>query len=77
MFGELAKRFKWFKKKFIKYQNVVIGIIGSTIYVITQEEYNVIIAILVALSGLTTGSLYDIAHDCKKGENCDKNKTKG
>lgn len=69
IFGELSKKHKWFKKKFIKYQNIAIGVIGSIIYVLIQDEYSITIAILVALSGLTSGGIYDAIHDCKKGEN--------
>lgn len=68
IFGELSKKHHWFKKKFIKYQNIAIGVIGSIIYVLIQDEYDITIAILVALSGLTSGSIYDAIHDCKKGE---------
>lgn len=42
-----------------------------------QEEYSLTVAILVALSGLTTGSIYDIAHECKKGGNCNKDENSG
>lgn len=59
-FGFLAKKFNWYKKKYIPIQNGVIGILSAIIYCIAFPEANFIVTLFTALSGFVAGGVYDL-----------------
>ena len=59
-FGFLAKKFNWYKKKYIPIQNAVIGILSATIYCAATPEADFITVLFTALSGFVAGGVYDL-----------------
>lgn len=59
-FGFLAKKFNWYKKKYIPIQNAVIGILSATIYCAAIPEADFITVLFTALSGFVAGGVYDL-----------------
>lgn len=60
IFGFLAKKFKWYKKKYIPIQNGVIGILSAIIFVIAKPDADFITTLFTALSGFVAGGVYDL-----------------
>ena len=58
--GFLAKKFNWYKKKYIPIQNGIIGILSAIIYCIAFPEANFIVTLFTALSGFVAGGVYDL-----------------
>ena len=58
--GELAKKFNWYEKKYIPFQNLLIGIIATIIYILANDEANITAAIVTVFSGLLAGGIYDL-----------------
>ena len=59
-FGFLAKKFNWYKKKYIPIQNAVIGILSAIIYCISVPEADFVTVLFTALSGFVAGGVYDL-----------------
>lgn len=59
-FGFLAKKFNWYKKKYIPIQNAVIGILSAIVYCIATPDANYITVLFTALSGFVAGGVYDL-----------------
>lgn len=59
--GFISKKCTWFDNRLIPLQNLLIGIIASTIYFFITKDVNYIFTFL----GLGTGGTYDIAHNLK------------
>lgn len=59
-FGFLAKKFNWYKKKYIPIQNAIIGILSATIYCVAIPEADFITVLFTALSGFVAGGVYDL-----------------
>ena len=60
IFGFLAKKFKWYKKKYIPVQNAVIGILSAIIYYIATPDADFLVTLFTALSGFVAGGVYDL-----------------
>ncbi len=61
IFGELAKRFKWIKKKYIPYQNLVIGVLAGLLVYFTGLCESPVQSIITCLcSALCAGGTYDL-----------------
>ena len=59
-FGFLAKKFNWYKKKYIPIQNGIIGILSATIYCIATPGADFVVVLFTALSGFVAGGVYDL-----------------
>ena len=59
-FGFLAKKFNWYKKKYIPIQNACIGILSAIIYCVAIPEADFISVLFTALSGFVAGGVYDL-----------------
>ena len=59
-FGFLAKKFNWYKKKYIPIQNGIIGIVSAIIYCVAFPEADFITVLFTALSGFVAGGVYDL-----------------
>lgn len=59
IFGILAKKFNWYKSKYIPIQNGIIGILSAVIYCIVVPDSNFVVILFTALSGFAAGGLYD------------------
>lgn len=59
-FGFLAKKFNWYKKKYIPIQNAVIGILSAIIYCTAVPEADFVTVLFTALSGFVAGGVYDL-----------------
>jgi len=58
--GEITKKFKWINKKFIPYQNLVIGLISGVICYFTGLKENIIISIVTCIiASYSAGGIYD------------------
>ena len=72
IFGELSKRFGWVEKRYIPYQNIVIGIIAGLLVYFTGLEESLLASFLSCLfSALCAGGAYDLSKT-KVGEISDK-----
>lgn len=70
IFGELSKRFEWFTKDNIPFQNLLIGFFAGVIAFICGLTDNVITSICICiLSAFATGGVYDLG---KSGDKSDK-----
>lgn len=67
-FGFLAKKFHWYKKKYIPIQNAIIGILSATVYCIATPEANYITVLFTALSGFVAGGVYDLKKKAGESE---------
>ena len=67
IFGFLAKKFKWYKKKYIPIQNAIIGILSAIIYCVAVPDANYLTTLFTALSGFVAGGVYDLKK--KVGDN--------
>lgn len=58
--GFISKRFKIVSKKFIPYQNLIIGIISGLLVYLTGIDENLYSAIIASImASLSAGGLYD------------------
>ena len=60
LFGFLAKKFKWYAKKYIPIQNAIIGILSAIVYCVSTPEANYVTVLFTALSGFVAGGVYDL-----------------
>lgn len=61
IFGELSKRLGWVKKKYIPYQNLVIGIVAGLLVYFTGLSESIVASIITCLcSSLCAGGTYDL-----------------
>ncbi len=68
IFGELSKRFGWVKKKYIPYQNIVIGILAGLLVYFTGLCDSLVASFVTCLfSALCAGGAYDLTKT-KAGE---------
>ena len=58
--GEITKKFKWMNKKFIPYQNLVIGLVSGVICYLTGLTDNILTSILTCtIASYSAGGIYD------------------
>lgn len=59
--GFISKKFKIVSKKFIPYQNIIIGIVSGVLVYLTKVEEDFYRAIVCSLmAALSAGGLYDV-----------------
>lgn len=58
--GKISKKFGWVNKKYIPYQNFVIGVISGVLVWVVDLDPNLLSAILTCLiSSTSAGGIYD------------------
>lgn len=60
--GIIAKKISWINNNLIPVQNICIGLVVAIIEWIITKDFST----AIALSGITAGGLYDIAHNLGK-----------
>lgn len=70
--GQITKKLGWIDKKFIPYQNLVIGLISGVICWLVELEPNIMVAILSCLiASYGAGGLYDNLTIKKENDNAE------
>lgn len=58
--GQITKKLGWIDKKFIPYQNLIIGLISGVICWLVELEPNILISLLTCvMASYGAGGLYD------------------
>lgn len=67
--GQITKKLGWVNKKFIPYQNLVIGLLSGVICWLVELEPNILVAMLSCLiASYGAGGLYDNLTISKENE---------
>lgn len=70
--GQITKKLGWIDKKFIPYQNLVIGLLSGVICWLVELEPNILVAILSCLiASYGAGGLYDNLTIKKENDNAE------
>lgn len=71
--GQITKKLGWMNKKFIPYQNLVIGLISGLICWLVELEPNILVAMLSCLiASYGAGGLYDNLTIAKNNEDIEE-----
>lgn len=71
--GQITKKLGWIDKKFIPYQNLVIGLISGVICWLVELEPNILVAMLSCLiASYGAGGLYDNLTIAKDNEDIEE-----
>ena len=58
--GQITKKFKWFDKRYIPWQNLVIGLVSGVICYLTDLEANLATSLVKCIvASYAAGGLYD------------------
>jgi len=71
--GQITKKIGWIDKKFIPYQNLVIGLLSGVICWLVELEPNILVAMLSCLiASYGAGGLYDNLTIAKDNEDIEE-----